>query len=78
MLKYSIPVTNDAAISGVVTTAPSGCPLPIGLPRVTMSGTTPSSSKPQKCEPMRPKPTWTSSATHTPPAARTASKAAVR
>ena len=40
-----------------------------------MSGTTPSSSKPQKCSPMRPKPTCTSSATHTPPAARTASNA---
>ena len=41
MLKYSIPVRNEAATSGVVTTAPSGCPLPIGLPKVTMSGTTP-------------------------------------
>lgn len=30
-----------AAISGVVTTAATGCPLPIGLPMVTMSGTTP-------------------------------------
>ena len=78
MLKYSIPVTKEAATSGVVTTAAIGCPLPIGLPSVTMSGTTPSSSKPQKCSPMRPNPVWTSSATHSPPASRTASNAAVR
>ena len=34
-----------------------------------MSGTTPCVSKPQRCEPRRPKPVWTSSAMHTPPAA---------
>jgi multidrug efflux pump subunit AcrB len=67
-----------AATSGVVTTAAIGWPLPIGLPSVTMSGTTSSSSKPQKCSPIRPKPVWTSSATHSPPAARTAAKASVR
>ncbi len=39
VLKYSIPLANAAAISGVVTTAASGCPLPAGLPIVTMSGT---------------------------------------
>ena len=71
VLKYSIPLSNEAAISGVVTTAASGWPLPIGLPIVTMSGTTPCVSKPQKCVPTRPNPTCTSSAMQTPPAART-------
>lgn len=32
---------STAAISGVVTTAPSGSPLPMPLAKVTMSGTTP-------------------------------------
>ena len=31
----------DSASSGVVTTTANGCPFPIGLPSVTMSGTTP-------------------------------------
>ncbi len=78
VLKYSIPPANERAISGVVTTAPSGCPLPIGLPIVTMSGTTPWSSKPQKCTPTRPNPICTSSAMQTPPEARTSSYAAAR
>ena len=39
VLKYSIPLANASAIARVVTTAPSGWPLPIGLPIVTMSGT---------------------------------------
>ena len=56
----------------VVTTAPSGKPLPIGLPMVTISGTTLWVSNPQKCVPTRPKPTWTSSAMHSPPASLTA------
>ena len=43
-----------------------------------MSGTTPWVSKPQKCVPTRPKPIWTSSATHTPPASRTAANASAR
>ena len=43
-----MPLAKAAAISGVVTTAASGWPLPIGLPIVTMSGTTPCVSKPQK------------------------------
>ena len=55
---------------GVVTTAPIGWPLPIGLPRVTMSGTTPSWAKPQNAVPTRPKPAWTSSARQSAPAAR--------
>ena len=38
VLKYSIPLANASAIARVVTTAPSGWPLPIGLPIVTMSG----------------------------------------
>jgi len=46
-------------------------PVPIGLPIVTMSGTTPWVSKAQKRVPARPNPVWTSSAMHTPPAART-------
>ncbi len=62
VLKYSIPVTKEEAISVVVTTAAIGWPLPIGLPRVTMSGTTSWLSKAQKWVPTRPKPTWTSSA----------------
>src|SRR6266567_2505482 len=49
VLKYSMPLWNEAAIPGVVTTAASGCPLPMGLPIVTMSGTTPCVSNPQKC-----------------------------
>ena len=38
-----------------------GKPLPTGLPRVTMSGTTPCSSKPQKWDPTRPMPHCTCS-----------------
>ena len=71
VLKNSMPLANESAIASVVTTAASGKPLPIGLPRTTMSGTTPWVSKPQKCVPSRPKPTCTSSAMQTPPAART-------
>ena len=56
--------------AGVVTTAPIGCPLPIGLPSVTMSGTTPSWAKPQNASPTRPNPACTSSATQSAPAAR--------
>ena len=42
VLKYSTPQAwKLAAISGVVTTAATGCPLPMGLPMVTMSGATP-------------------------------------
>ena len=47
VLKYSIPLANAAAISGVVTTAASGCPSPAGLPIVTTSGTSPCVAKPQ-------------------------------
>ena len=61
---------NSAAIAGVVMTAPIGWPLPIGLPRVTMSGTTPSCAKPQNGVPTRPKPACTSSAMQSAPAAR--------
>jgi hypothetical protein len=57
VLKYSMPLANSSAIFRVVITAPKGCPLPIGLPRVTMSGTTSCSSNDQKCFPARPKPT---------------------
>ena len=46
--KNSMPLSKEAAISGVVTTAASGWPLPMGLPSTTMSGTTPWVSKPQK------------------------------
>ena len=42
VLKYSTPqAANLSAISLVVMTAATGCPLPIGLPKVTMSGQTP-------------------------------------
>ena len=42
VLKYSIPVAaNFSAIFLVVITAATGCPLPIGLPTVTISGITP-------------------------------------
>jgi hypothetical protein len=54
----------------VVTTAASGRPLPMPLAMVTMSGITPWFSKPQKWDPVRPNPVCTSSAIHTPPAAR--------
>src|SRR5262247_700123 len=40
VLKNSMPLANEAAISDVVTTAPIGWPLPIGLPSTTISGTT--------------------------------------
>ena len=58
------------AMAGVVTTAASGQPLPMPLAIVTMSGITPCVSNPQKCVPVLPKPVCTSSAMHTPPAAR--------
>ena len=60
-------------ISGRVITAPSGWPLPIGLPRQTMSGTTSCNWKPHIASPWRPKPVCTSSATARPPALRTRS-----
>ena len=66
-----MPFAKASAIARVVSTAPRGKPLPMGLPSTTMSGTTPWVSKPQKCVPSRPKPTCTSSAMQTPPAART-------
>ena len=56
-----------SAISGRVTHAPSGAPLPMPLAIVTMSGVTPQFSKPQKCSPVRPKPACTSSAMQRPP-----------
>ena len=56
VLKYSMPLLNDAATSGVVTTAANGWPLPSGLPRVTISGTTSCNSKPQNLSPTRPIP----------------------
>lgn len=46
MLKYSTPHASKlAAISLVVITAATGWPLPMGLPIVTMSGTTPGQCK---------------------------------
>ena len=45
VLKYSIPLSKASAMARVVTTAPSGWPLPSGLPIVTMSGTASSSWK---------------------------------
>ena len=69
-----MPLANVSAISGVVITAASGWPLPAGLPNVTMSGTTPCVSKPQKWLPTRPSPVCTSSAMQMPPAARTCVK----
>lgn len=74
VLKYSRPEAPKlSAISLVVTTQDIGWPLPMGFPMVTMSGTksSPCSWKAQKCFPTLPKPTWTSSAMNTPPAART-------
>jgi len=78
VLKNSMPLSNDEAISRVVTTAPIGWPLPSGLPITTMSGTTPWASNAQKCVPMRPRPVCTSSAMHTPPAACTAAYTSAR
>lgn len=78
VLKYSIPDEAKAwATAAVVTTQDIGCPLPIGFPMVTMSGTksAPCSWNAQKWLPTRPKPTWTSSAMTTPPALRTCLRA---
>lgn len=74
VLKYSTPLSVKAfAISSVVAKHATGCPLPIGLPMVTISGqkSSPCCSKPQKWLPKRPKPVCTSSATKMPPAERT-------
>ena len=57
-------------ISGRVTIAPSGMPLPMPLAMVTTSGVTPQFSKAQKAVPVRPNPPWTSSATQMPPCLR--------
>ena len=62
VLKYSMPLAKPLAQAGVVTTAPMGKPLPIGLPRVTMSGTTPYISNAQKWDPTLPNPTCTCTA----------------
>ena len=69
VLKYSMPVTKASATFLVVTTAAKGCPLPIGLPKVTISGITSCVSKAHQCVPTLPNPTCTSSAIHKPPAA---------
>mmetsp|Transcript_10495 Transcript_10495/g.32605 ORF Transcript_10495/g.32605 Transcript_10495/m.32605 type:complete len:232 (-) Transcript_10495:801-1496(-) len=69
VLKYCTP-SKASAISRRHTTAPSGKPLPMGLPSTRMSGTTPCASKAQKCVPQRPKPVCTSSAMTMPPAWR--------
>lgn len=74
VLKYSTPLAVKApAISAVVATHANGCPFPIGLPIVTISGqkSSPCSWKAQKWLPTRPKPVCTSSTTNTPPAERT-------
>mmetsp|Transcript_27549 Transcript_27549/g.70159 ORF Transcript_27549/g.70159 Transcript_27549/m.70159 type:complete len:202 (+) Transcript_27549:459-1064(+) len=69
VLKCSLPAM-EAAISGVVTTAARGRPLPMPLAMVTMSGVTPWFWKPQYAEPVRPNPVCTSSAMQMPPASR--------
>mmetsp|Transcript_41580 Transcript_41580/g.106380 ORF Transcript_41580/g.106380 Transcript_41580/m.106380 type:complete len:319 (+) Transcript_41580:2892-3848(+) len=70
VLKYSMPLANACAMRCVVTTAPMGKPFPMPLPSVTISGrVSPAASKPQKEQPMRPKPVCTSSATQTAPTA---------
>jgi len=76
--KNSMPFANAAAISGVVMTAAIGWPFPIGLPSVTMSGTTPCSSCAHICVPTRPKPVCTSSTIIIPPAWRMERAAASR
>ena len=55
------------------TTPASGWPLPIGLPMVTMSGTTSLSWCPHIASPVRPNPACTSSQMKSPPASRTSS-----
>ena len=47
VLKNSIPLSNAAAISGVVTTAPSGWPLPSGLPATRCPGRRPGPRTPR-------------------------------
>ena len=63
----------NETISGRVTQAPSGAPLPMPFAMVTKSGITPQFSKPQNFVPVRPKPVCTSSAMHRPPNLRTMS-----
>ena len=62
---------NRSTMSARVMTAATGWPLPIGLPSVTMSGTTPQREKPHS-SPVRPWPDCTSSATNSAPASRAA------
>ena len=61
-------------MAAVVTTTPIGYPLPIGLPKTTMSGTTPSCIWYDQNPPLphRPKPVFTSSTISNPPIFRTA------
>lgn len=47
--------------------APNGKPLPIPLALITISGTIPACSNPQKVSPVLPNPVWVSSATTRPP-----------
>mmetsp|Transcript_22482 Transcript_22482/g.68528 ORF Transcript_22482/g.68528 Transcript_22482/m.68528 type:complete len:212 (-) Transcript_22482:731-1366(-) len=72
VLKYSGPIANASEMLRVATTAARGMPLPNGLPKVTISGTTFCCSKAHQLEPHLPRPVCTSSAMHTPPLARTA------
>ena len=68
-------VLKGFAISCVVITAARGKPFPIPFAMVTISGTTPCPSKPQKWVPVLPKPVWTSSEMHKPPLERMSSNA---
>ena len=45
-----------ASITFAIAVAANGCPFPIGLPIVTISGIRASDSNPQKFSPVRPKP----------------------
>ena len=55
--KNSIPLSNERAMSAVVSTAPIGWPFPNGLPSTTMSGSASCASNPQKyaAEPAEPR-----------------------
>ena len=67
--KKTVSSANRSAISRRVMTAATGWPLPIGLPRVTKSGSMPNRWNDHIASPVRPWPPCTSSAIHSPPAA---------
>src|SRR5918998_1474892 len=64
VLKRPVRPTAACTTSVRVITAATGCPLPIGLPSVTTSGSMPKRENAHSTSPVRPWPDCTSSATH--------------